>query len=210
MKLITGPLSMFGRKVEIALAEKGLKYEREFVPFSLEIFYNPVHPDVLRINPKKQVPLLIDDGLEIFDSTLIFEYLEDAYPETPLWPSNVKNRTNARLIELKSDEVFFENVQMFMPHRAHAFSDEQRKLAPQNIQEFYSNWNAQLSDGRDCLCGHFTFADIAVFMAQFFATFLGQAPSEDHTHLNAWITRTSSRSSVARAVEEMTKFVATG
>ena len=31
MKLYSGPLSMFGAKVEIALREKGLKFELEMV-----------------------------------------------------------------------------------------------------------------------------------------------------------------------------------
>ena len=48
------------------------------VPFDMQRLYEPKHPEVLRINPKRQVPVLIHDGLEIFDSTQIFEYLEDA------------------------------------------------------------------------------------------------------------------------------------
>jgi glutathione S-transferase len=34
MKLYSGPLSLFSRKVEIALGEKKLGFEREMVPFS--------------------------------------------------------------------------------------------------------------------------------------------------------------------------------
>jgi glutathione S-transferase len=78
MLLYSGPLSLFSRKVEIALGEKGLKFERIMVPFTQERGYQPKHPEVLRINPKAQVPVLIDDNLELYDSTLIFEYLEDA------------------------------------------------------------------------------------------------------------------------------------
>jgi glutathione S-transferase len=62
---------------------------------------------VLRINPKRQVPVLIDDGVEIFDSTQIFEYLEDRFPDPPLWPREPAARARARQLELKSDEVFF-------------------------------------------------------------------------------------------------------
>ncbi len=86
MKLISAPLSMFGKKAEIAVLEKAVSFELEFAPFSFERFYEPKHPDVLRINPKQQVPVLIDGELEIFDSTQIFEYLEDLVPELPLWP----------------------------------------------------------------------------------------------------------------------------
>src|SRR5579871_4890828 len=107
MKLYSGPLSMFGAKAEIAAREKGLDVELIMVPFEMKTLYQPKHPEVLRINPKRQVPVLIDGDLEIFDSTQIFEYLEDLKPELPLWPRDRKERAQARLIEHKSDEVYF-------------------------------------------------------------------------------------------------------
>ena len=75
IRLYTGPLSMFGAKAEIALLEKGLDFERIAVPFVDR--YEPKHPEVVRINPKQQVPVLIHGSVEIFDSTQIFEYLEE-------------------------------------------------------------------------------------------------------------------------------------
>ncbi len=75
---------MFGAKAEIAAREKGLAFDLIMVPFEMKTLYQPKHPDVLRINPKRQVPVLIDDGpggdLEIFDSTQIFEYSSRASP----------------------------------------------------------------------------------------------------------------------------------
>ena len=85
MKLYSGPLSLFSRKVEIALGEKGLAFERVMVPFTQERGYQPKHPVVLEVNPKGQVPVLVvDDTLRLYDSTLIFDYLEDAFPRPPL------------------------------------------------------------------------------------------------------------------------------
>ena len=106
---------MFGAKAEIALLEKGLAHEREFVPFDLRTLYQPKHPVVLRVNPKQQVPVLVDGELELFDSTQIFEYLEDFAPEPPLWPRDPRERARARLLELRSDEVFFPHVITLMP-----------------------------------------------------------------------------------------------
>jgi glutathione S-transferase len=87
MKLYSGPLSMFGAKAEIALGEKGIAFELEMVPFEMKTLYQPKHPEVARINPKRQVPVLVDGDLEIFDSTQIFEYLETIRPAPALWPS---------------------------------------------------------------------------------------------------------------------------
>src|SRR5215213_6275448 len=110
MKLYSGPLSMFGAKAEIAAHEKGLAFELVMVPFEMKTLYQPKHPEVLRINPKRQVPVLIDGDLEIFDSTQIFEYLEDLKPEPALWPRDVKARAQARLLELRSDEIYFPHI----------------------------------------------------------------------------------------------------
>jgi glutathione S-transferase len=96
MRLYSGPLSMFGAKAQIAMLEKQLDFELVMVPFDMERLYDPKHPDVLRINPKRQVPVLIDGDLEIFDSTQIFEYLEDAHPQPPLWPRDARGRARAR------------------------------------------------------------------------------------------------------------------
>ena len=65
LRLFSGPLSMFGAKAQIAVLEKGLPFELAMVPFKTS--YEPKHPEVLRINPKRQVPVLIHDDLEIFE-----------------------------------------------------------------------------------------------------------------------------------------------
>src|SRR5919109_979644 len=106
VKIFSGCLSMFGAKVQIAAHEKGIEFELMMVPFDMKRRYEPKHPEVLRINPKRQVPVLIDGAVEIFDSTQIFEYLEDRFPTPALWPAAPQERARARLLELKSDEVF--------------------------------------------------------------------------------------------------------
>jgi glutathione S-transferase len=63
MKLYTGPLSVFGAKAEIALREKGIPFELIMVRFDRATHYEPKHPEVLRINPKGQVPVLVDGAV---------------------------------------------------------------------------------------------------------------------------------------------------
>ena len=114
MKLYSGPLSLFSRKVEIALGEKGLAYEREMVPFTQARGYSPKHPAVLAANPKAQVPVLVDGDLTLFDSTIIAEYLEEAYPGTPLFPAGAQPRARCRLLELYGDEILFAPVRRML------------------------------------------------------------------------------------------------
>jgi len=107
MLLYSGPLSLFSRKVEIALREKSLAFERVMVPFSQAKGYAPKHPAVMAANPKGQVPVLVDGDATLFDSTVIFEYLEDAYPTPPLYPRAAAARARCRLLELAADEIVF-------------------------------------------------------------------------------------------------------
>src|SRR6202158_114107 len=100
MTLYSGPLSMFGAKAQIAALEKGLPIAVVMVPFTEDHRYDPRHPEVLRINPKRQVPVLIHGAVEIFDSTQIFEYFEHIQPQPPLWPAGAAARAHARLLRL--------------------------------------------------------------------------------------------------------------
>src|ERR1700689_2336099 len=108
--LYSGPLSMFGAKVQIAALEKGLEFDLVMVEYDSQRGYDPKHPDVLRINPKRQVPVLAHSDLELFDSTQIFEYFEDLQPAPALWPRDIRERARARRLEHQSDEVYFPHV----------------------------------------------------------------------------------------------------
>src|SRR5262249_34838630 len=110
MKLYSGPLSMFGAKAEIAAHEKGIAFELEMVAFSQEKGYAPKHPEVRTTNPRARVRVLLGGAREIFDSTQVFESLEARSPAPPLWPRDPAERARARLLELKSDEMFFPHV----------------------------------------------------------------------------------------------------
>ncbi len=52
------------------------------------------------------MPALIDGDAQIFDSTIILEYLEDKYPSPPLLPRDPVARANARMIEDVCDTLY--------------------------------------------------------------------------------------------------------
>jgi glutathione S-transferase len=203
MRLFSGPLSMFGAKAEIAALEKGLDFELVMVPF--EEKYEPKHPDVLRINPKQQVPVLIHGDLEIFDSTQIFEYFEDLQPQPPLWPRGPMARARARLLELRSDEVYFPHIirLMGLQSRTH---DPTAVAARGAAARFYEEIDGLLGD-REFLAGTYSFADIAFYMAQLFGARMG-APITDVTpSLLCWRDRMTARPAVRSVVGPMAAFL---
>ncbi len=213
LTLYSGPLSMFGAKVEIALREKGLPFDLVMVPFDFHALYTPRHPEVLRINPKRQVPVLVAGELELFDSTQIFEYLEDLTshpphpPHAPLWPQDVAGRARARQLEHLSDEVYFPHVVRLMGLQERLDSDEAR-AAIEAAAEFALTLDARLSrSGAAWLADTYSFADIAFYMAQLFAERQG-APLPPQAHrLLAWRDRMSQRPAVRTVAGAMARWL---
>jgi glutathione S-transferase len=204
-RLYSGPLSMFGAKAEIAAREKGLHFELVMVPFEMQRLYEPKHPEILRINPKGQVPVLVHGDLEIFDSTQIFEYLEDAQPDPPLWPAAPAARAAARLLEHKSDEVFFPPIIRLMGLQA-APQDEAAVAARDAAARYYREMEATIGD-RQFLAGSYSFADIAFYMAQLFAARMGAPMTDSHPKLHQWRDRMTARPAVRAVVAPMVAYL---
>jgi glutathione S-transferase len=199
---------MFGAKAEIAMREKGLHFDLEMVAFSQAQGYQPRHPEVLRVNPKRQVPVLIDGEVEIFDSTQIFEYLEHRWPQPALWPASPAARAHARQHELASDEVFFPHVIKLMGMRAKpdpVDSPEWIK-AREGIEAYYDKMDKLLAE-REWLAGEYSYADIALYMAQFFAARHTVPMGERHGNLIGWRRRMTARPAVSPVINAMAGYL---
>jgi glutathione S-transferase len=206
IRFYTAPLSMFGAKAEIALLEKNLTFERIAVPFTEGDRYEPKHPEVIRVNPKQQVPVLIHGGVELFDSSQIFEYLEDAFPAPPLWPQTPAGRAEARQLELKSDEVFFPHIVKLMGLEATP-ADPAAVAARGAASRFYEEMNARLAS-RSFLAGEYSYADIAFFMAQLFGERKGAIMTAATPRLFDWRTRMLERPAVRTVAGRMAAWLA--
>ncbi len=205
MKLYSGPLSMFGAKAEIAAHEKGVEFELVMVPFEMKTLYQPKHPEVLRINPKRQVPVLVDGDLEIFDSTQIFEYLETMKPEPALWPADPKARARARLLEHKSDEVYFPHIIRLMGLQA--TPDDPAAVEARASATAYYDEMERLIGERDWLAGGYSYADIAFYMAQLFGARMTAPMTDAHPRLQRWRDRMSARPAVAKVAGAMGRYL---
>jgi glutathione S-transferase len=205
IRLFSGPLSMFGAKAQIACLEKGLDVELVMVPFGMKELYQPKHPEVLRINPKRQVPVLIHGELEIFDSTQIFEYLEDLQPDPPLWPRDIAERARARLLEHKSDEVYFPPIIRLMGLQDKP-QDPAAVTARETATAYYDDMERELGD-RDYLAGAYSFADIAFYMAQVFGARMGVPMTAKTPKLRRWRERMIARPPVRKVVAPMAAYL---
>lgn len=96
--LYGAPLSPFVRKVRLCLLEKGLDYGLEVVmPFTPPEWY-------LQLNPLGRIPALKDGELTLADSSVICQYLEEAYEQTArLYGDNPTDRARIRWLEKYAD-----------------------------------------------------------------------------------------------------------
>ena len=210
IKLYAGPLSLFSRKVSIALDEKGLDYDEELVAFTQERGYAPKHPAVLAANPKAQVPVLVDGDLTLFDSTVILDYLEDAYPAPPLYPKAPKDKARCRLLELTADEILFVPVRdlLYRTEPAHpeaaiqAKREAAAKQAEARIRLDFDRLQRELAD-RACFCGELSVADIGLFMTVLFVQRLAGPRLGDFPRLDRWYRHLLERPAFAKAAGQI-------
>ena len=173
------------------------------VPFEMDAI-PPKHPEVLRINPKRQVPVLIDGDLELFDSTQIFEYLETFSPRRRCGRPSRKARARARLLEHKSDEVYFPHDRPADGPAGHARRPAaSRRARPRS--RFYDGWRG--AGRRDFLAGSYSFADIAFYMAQCLAIAWARRMTDAHRSLQAWRDRMSARPAVRQVAGAMGRYL---
>ncbi|MBD3849447.1 glutathione S-transferase family protein [Bosea sp. SSUT16] len=210
MTLYSGPLSLFARKVEIALREKGLAFERVMVPFNQTTGYDPKHPEVLALNPKGQVPVLSDCGLVLYDSTVILEYLDEAYPEPSLMPATPVERARCRLDELYADEIMLQALKPLMHRTGPPSPDRDRRIvqeadaliAEEALARHYEVLEQKLA-GRDFFGGRLSTADIALFMSVLFSLRLGGPPLDGYPGLSAWFARLRQRPAFVQVAAEI-------
>lgn len=208
--LHSGPLSLFSRKVEIALTEKGLAFQRIMVPFNQTTGYDPRHPEVLALNPKRQVPVLTDCGLVLYDSTVINEYLDEAYPEPKLMPDTPVERARCRLDELYGDEILFQALKPLMHRTAPPSPDRDRRIAQEadaliaeeELLRHYEVLEQKLA-GREFFGGRLSLADVALFMSMLFIRRLGGPSLDGFEGLARWYARLKLRPAFAQVVAEI-------
>ena len=101
-------------KSMIPLLEKGIAYQSVYV----DLHRFEQHADwFVAINPEGQVPVLDHDGVIITHTTVINEYLEDAFPEVPLRPRHPVGAARMRYWNKFVDEQVMNYVSMHGWHR---------------------------------------------------------------------------------------------
>jgi len=95
-----GSGSPFAWKVWLVLEHKNIPYEFRLLSFDKQ---ETKAPSFLALNPRGQVPTIVDDGFALWESAAIAEYLEERHPQKPLLPKDAKGRAIARRMVAEAD-----------------------------------------------------------------------------------------------------------
>jgi glutathione S-transferase len=88
-----GSGSPFAWRVWLSLEHKQLPYTLKMLSFQAG---DHKKPEYLAINPRHQVPAIVDDGFSLSESSAIVEYLEEQYPERAIFPKGAREKAMIR------------------------------------------------------------------------------------------------------------------
>lgn len=98
------PVSVHTRKVLVVARAKGLDFKNEpVIPFSPP-------PGWDRLSPTGKIPVLVDGGETVADSTVICAYLDEVRPEPPAYPTGSRERIRALWLEEYADGTVYREV----------------------------------------------------------------------------------------------------
>lgn len=134
LELYHNDMSVCAAKVRIVLAEKGLEWKG----YALNLRAgDALKPEYLRLNPNGVVPTLVHDGHVVIESTVICEYLDDVWSETPLRPRDPYARTRMRLWTKQLDEGVHAATGTIST--CIAFRHQHLKKSPEELKRYFDS-----------------------------------------------------------------------
>jgi len=203
MILYEHPLSSYAQKVKIVLREKGVAFQR-----ILPEDFGTGRGDApfAAVNPRGEVPVLIDGDAAIFDSTVIIEYAEERWPLPAMLPRDPLARARARMIEDICDTHYeavnwgFGELRWF--RRASGSLEATLRAAAARDTATIQAWLADRLGGADWFGGpSFGWADAAAAAMVNRSVHYGLGPPPG-SPLARWHARISARPAVAETFRE--------
>lgn len=159
MKLLYTVNSPYARKVRIVAAEKHIELEMEEV--------NLADPNciVKQYNPLGKIPVLIlDDGIGLYDSCVIAEYLDNRTPLAHLIPQNQSAKIGVRRWEALADGICDAAIVVMLEKRKPAAMQDAASIVKQmeKVTRGLEVLNLDLTKKKWCIEETFSLADIAV------------------------------------------------
>ncbi len=115
--------SPYSWRVFLALEHKAIPYDLKLLSFTAG---DTTKPEFIAINPRHQVPTVVDQGFALWESSAILEYLEERFPAPDpgksLFPGDVRNRARIRRL-VREAEAYLGNEGVSPITEEHFFKD---------------------------------------------------------------------------------------
>jgi len=197
--LFEHPMSPYAQKCKLALLEKRVDFVAR-TPDGLGS--GTTDSDAFTAaSPRGEVPVLLDDDVKVFDSTVILEYIEERWPTPALLPGTPAERARVRMLEDVMDTHYeainWGLIELRCFHRAPgALGDTLRANAATQLEGWFAWLERALGDRPWFNGSDFGWGDVAVLPYLNCSVMLGIAPAEN-SRLAAWRQRALSRPTVA-------------
>jgi glutathione S-transferase len=150
----------------VLMTQAGIAFDEVFIPFDGMEDGSPFRVAVAKLSPAGRVPVLVDDGLTVWDTLAIAEYLAEKFPQHTLWPADRASRARARSIcaEMHAGfgalrNHFGMNIEATLPEIGAKVLREQPQVQA-DVDRIVRMWDELLRrHGGPMLFGQFTIAD---------------------------------------------------
>ncbi len=189
----------FAIRVRMVLEEKNISYQL------VEENLSHLSAELLSLHPEGRVPLLVHQLKEcrqvIYQSSIITEYLEEAFPDFSLMPQGSVERAQVRLWTYWCDQLFKPDLDLYKYELSTLNEVETTELLTR-IHGHLSHWDMTLRSSAFLVGGQMTLADIHLFpfARQFVAIKPGFPELEKYTHLSAWLGQMLARPAFKRVM----------
>jgi glutathione S-transferase len=201
MKLYAHPFSSYCQKVLIALYENDTRFEFRMLAFDDE----KVAAELESLWPLKRIPVLVDDGRTVVETSIIIEHLGLHHPgPVRLLPEDARVALDVRMMDRFFDNYVMTPMQklVFDSIRAAENRDRQGVAEARAMLDTAYRWLDGTMAGREWAAGDaFSLADCAAAPALFYADW-AHPIGEAFANVRAYRRRLLARPSFARAVDE--------
>ncbi len=150
----------------VLLRQAGIAFEEKPVRFDSFAPGSQFKAQLAGLSPTGKVPVLVDDGLVLWDSLAIAESLAEKYPDKQLWPADRAARATARSVVAEMHSGFTAlrsacgmNIEAHLPETGALIWRDNAGVRA-DVQRLVAMWSALLQQhGGPMLFGAFSIAD---------------------------------------------------
>ncbi len=150
----------------VLLKQAGIPFHEEMVRFDSFDADSAFKKTIQSISPVGRVPVLVDDGLAVWETLAIVEYLAEKFPDKQLWPKDAKARARARSVCAEMHSGFSAlrshcpmNIEASLP-QVGALGWRDKPAVRADVQRIVSMWTELLEQHQGpMLFGDFSIAD---------------------------------------------------